>query len=310
MVAQPHATRVAQARFTKAEGRHLVKGLLFISPWIVGFLAWTVYPVFASLYYSFTQYNLIAPPRPIGLLNYQNLLLQDQTFRLVLTNTLYLVALGVPSGVLTAFLLATLLNNDFRFRPLARTVFFLPSIVPAVASAEVWRWVLNEQYGLINSVVRSLGQTAIPFLTSMELAKPTLIAIGCWGQGSAMLIFLAALQDVPRSLYDAALVDGANALKRFWHITLPMCSPSILFVTITALIGTFQYFTFGWLLTQGGPNQRTEFYSIYLYRNAFAYFKMGYAAALAWILFLIILFFTILFFKSSARWVYYGGEDA
>ncbi|MGQ9682060.1 MAG: carbohydrate ABC transporter permease [Anaerolineae bacterium] len=310
MAAQIGAIRSARTRFSRGEWRNLTKGLLFISPWILGFVAWTLYPVVSSLYYSFTQYNLIVPPRPIGLQNYQNLLLRDQTFRLVLGNTLYLVILGVPLGVLTAFMLATLLNNKFRFRSLARTVFFLPAIVPAVASAEVWRWVLNEQYGLVNSIVRSMGYQAIPFLSSMGLAKPTLIAIGCWGQGSAMLIFLAALQDVPRSLYDAALVDGANALKRFWHITIPMCSPAILFVTITGLIGAFQYFTLGWLLTQGGPNQRTEFYSIYLYRNAFAYFRMGYAAALAWILFLIILFFTILVFRSSARWVCYGGENA
>ena len=249
MAAQIGATRSARTRFSRGEWRNLTKGLLFISPWILGFVAWTLYPVVSSLYYSFTQYNLIAPPRPIGLQNYQNLLLRDQTFRLVLGNTLYLVILGVPLGVLTAFMLATLLNNKFRFRPLARTVFFLPAIVPAVASAEVWRWVLNEQYGLVNSIVRSMGYQAIPFLTSMGLAKPTLIAIGCWGQGSAMLIFLAALQDVPRSLYDAALVDGANALKRFWHITIPMCSPAILFVTITGLIGAFP----GLAPDPGGP---------------------------------------------------------
>jgi multiple sugar transport system permease protein len=208
----------------------------------------------------------------------------------------------------TAFLLATLLNNEMKWRPLFRTIFFLPAIVPAIASAEVWRWVYNPQFGLINATLRSLGMATIPWLSSPALAKPSLIIIHMWAQGTAMVIFLAALQDVPRSLYDAALVDGANRWQRFWHVTIPMCTPAILFVMLTSLIGMFQYFTLGWLLTQGAPNNSTEFYSMYLYRNAFVYFKMGYASALAWFLFLIIVVFTVIIFRTSARWVYYGGE--
>ena len=161
---------------------------------------------------------------------------------------------------------------------------------------------------MINSTLVSWGMRAIPFLSDPDLAKPSLIIISCWAQGGSIVIFLAALQDVPRSLYEAALVDGATAPRRFWHITIPMCTPTILFVLITDLIGTFQSFTLPWLLTEGGPNSATELYGLYLYRNAFRFFKMGYASALAWILFIVIVVFTFIVFRSSARWVYYGGQ--
>jgi len=295
-------------RISRQETRDFAKGILFASPWLVGFLIWTIYPIIASLYYSFTRYDAVRPPRFIGLMNYADMVFNDQVFRIVLGNTVYFVAIGVPAGLVTAFLVAALLNNDFKFRPFFRTVFFLPSIVPAIASAEVWRWVYNPRYGLINATLKSMGMASIPWLSSPFLAKPSLIIIHMWAQGTAVVIFLAALQDVPRSLYDAALVDGANGWQRFWHVTIPMCTPAILFVTLTGLIGMFQYFTLGWLLTQGAPNNTTEFYSMYLYRNAFRYFKMGYASALAWFLFLIIVVSTVAIFRSSARWVYYGGE--
>ena len=173
----------------------------------------------------------------------------------------------------------------------------------------VWLWIYNPRYGLINSFLASHGIRAIPWLSSPVLAKPSLIVIQCWAQGNAIVIFLAALQDVPRSLYDAALVDGANWWQRFWHVTVPMCTPAILFILLTGLIGTFQMFTLPWLLTQGGPNNATEVYGVYLYRNAFNFFRMGYASAMAWLLFIIIVIFTILVFRTSARWVYYGGEN-
>ena len=299
---------IRSGRTRRQEIRNLTAGLLFVSPWLIGFLLWTIYPVLASFYYGFTRYDVVRSPYFVGLTNYTDLVVKDTSFHIALGNTLYLVIIGVPAGVVVAFLLASILNNNIKFRPAFRAMFFLPSIVPAVASAEVWRWVYNPRYGLINSIVTSVGFRAIPWLSSPALAKPSLIIINCWAQGTAMLIFLAALQDVPRSLYDASLVDGANALQRFWHVTIPMCTPAILFVTLTSLIGTFQYFTLGWLLTEGGPKQATEFYSIYLYRNAFQYFKMGYASAMAWILFIVIVVFTVIVFRSSARWVYYGGE--
>jgi multiple sugar transport system permease protein len=286
----------------------LGQGLLFASPWVLGFLAFTAYPMVASLYYSLTSYDVLRPPRFIGLENFRFMLFSDSLFRIVLGNTVWFVVVGVPSGLVIAFLLANLLNTDMKARPVFRTIFYLPAILPAVASAEVWRWVYNPRYGLINSVLKSWGLATIPWLSSPALAKPSLVIIHCWAQGTAIVIFLAALQDVPRTLYDAAVVDGANGWNRFWHVTVPMCTPSILFVAITGLIGMFQYFTLGWLLTQGGPNNATEFYSMYLYRNAFRYFKMGYASALAWGLFVIVVSCTIALMRSSARWVYYGGE--
>jgi len=294
---------------THQERQNTIKGLLFASPWILGFLLFTIYPVLASLYYSFTLYDIIHPPKWIGLTNYRDLFFRDPMFKLVVGNTLYFVVFGVPAGLITAFLLANLLNNEIRFRSLFRTIFFIPSITPAVATAMVWLWVYNTQYGVINSFLASHGWRVIPWLSDPKLAKPSLIIIGAWAQGTAIVIFLAALQDVPRQLYEAALVDGANWWQRFWNITIPMCTPAILFVMITGLIGTFQFFTLPWLLTGGGPNNATEVYALYLYRNAFRFFKMGYASSLAWVLFVLIVIFTIVIFRTSARWVYYRGQE-
>jgi len=299
---------ITRRRWTAKKWRSLGKGLLFVSPWILGYLAFTVYPILASAYYSFTRYDVIREARFVGLENYIRIFTKDDMFQKALGNTVYMVVLGVPAALTIAFLLASLLNNEMKARPFFRLIFFLPSLVPTVVSAEVWRWVYNTNWGVINSVLKGLGQPVIPFLSSEVLAKPSLILINCWAAGGAMIIFLAALQDVPRTLYDAAKVDGANALQRLRHVTFPMCTPAILFVLLTGMIGAFQQFGLVWLMTQGGPNQATEFYAVNLYRNAFVYFKMGYASGLAWILFIIIIVFTILIMRTSARWVYYGGE--
>jgi multiple sugar transport system permease protein len=297
-----------RGKWNARKWRSLAKGLLFISPWIIGYLGFTIYPILSSAYYSLTRYDVIREPRFVGLENYIRIFTEDDMFRKALGNTIYMVVLGVPAALITAFLLASLLNNDMKARRLFRLIFFLPSLVPAVVTAEVWRWVYNTNWGVINSALKAMGQPVIPFLSSESLAKPSLILISCWAAGGSMIIFLAALQDVPRSLYDAAKVDGANALQRFWHVTIPMCTPAILFVLLTGMIGAFQQFGLVWLMTQGGPNQATEFYAVNLYRNAFVFFKMGYASALAWILFIIIVIFTVLIMRTSARWVYYGGE--
>jgi multiple sugar transport system permease protein len=172
----------------------------------------------------------------------------------------------------------------------------------------VWLLLLNIQYGAINGLLQSLGLEAVPFLSNPTISKPTLIMIAAWASGSTVVVFLASLQDVPRSLYEAATVDGANAFQRFLHVTIPMCSPVILFNLIIGFIGAFQEFTLPWLLTNGGPAASTELYSLHLYRNAFQNLRMGYASALAWILFVVIVIFTVLLFRTSGRWVYYGGE--
>jgi multiple sugar transport system permease protein len=290
-----------------AGARNQILGLLFVSPWLVGLGAFTVYPISASLYYSFTVYNVIQPPRFVGLQNYVNMVTQDPTFPIIIFNTVYFVAFGLPSAMVVAFLLAALLNNPMVARPAFRTIFFLPSIVPVVAVAMVWLWLYNPNYGLANATLASLGLQVIPWLSSPSLAKLSLIVIGVWQQGTTVVIFLAALQDVPRELYDAAKVDGANGFRRFVSVTVPLCTPSILFVLITGLIGWFQYFTLPYIMTQGGPMQSTNVYSYYLFQNAFSFFKMGYASALSWVLFLIIVVFTFIAFRSSARWAYYAG---
>ncbi|MCE7982455.1 MAG: sugar ABC transporter permease [Caldilinea sp. CFX5] len=294
---------------TKNDRRELLLGLLFASPWIIGFLAFTLYPIASSFYYSFTRYDLLRPPVFLGLDNYIHILTDDEDFRVVAYNTLWWVVFSAPLGVLSAFLMALMLNTNIIARSFFRAVFFFPSIVPVVVTAFVWQFLLNVQYGAINSTLQHFGFPIIPFLSSPDLVKPSLVVIHMWAQGAAMVIFLATLQDVPRSLYEAALMDGANALRRLWHITIPMVSPVILFNAVLSFIGGFQYFTLPWLLTGGGPNQATEFYSLFLYRNAFVYLRMGKANALAWLLFVVIIIFTGLLFRASGRYIYYAGAS-
>jgi len=293
---------------TRRERRGLALGLLFVSPWIMGLLLFTIYPLFSSLYYSLTRYDLIREPVFIGFTNYIRMFFDDPHFWKVMYNTVYYVGFSVPLGVGTAFLTAVLLNTKLVGRSVFRAIIYIPSIVPAVCSAVVWQFLLNIQYGAINSLLQTFGLPAVPFLSSPVLAKPSIVLVSGWAQGAAVVIFLASLQDVPRSLYEAATVDGANSLQRFWNVTIPMVTPIILFNLIMGFIGAFQEFTIPWLLTQGGPMNSTEFYTVHLYRNAFIYLRMGKASAMAWILFIIIVTFTIILFKTSARWVYYGGE--
>ncbi len=289
--------------------RNLLWGLLFISPWMIGFLLWTTYPLASSLYYSFTRYDLLRPAVWIGFDNYIELFTDDSQFYTVIANTLYYVLLSAPLGVISAFLMASLLNLPIFGRPFFRAIFFFPAIVPTIVVAVVWQFLLNIQFGAINSVLQGLNLPVVPFLSSPDFAKPSLIMIYMWAQGNAIVIFLATLQDVPRSLYEAATVDGANAFQKFWNVTIPMCTPVILFNLIMGFIDGFQNFTLPWLLTGGGPSNSTELYSLYLYRNAFEFLRMGKASALAWLLFIVIVVFTGILFRTSARWVYYGGES-
>lgn len=301
--------RVHFRRLSKSEGKGLFWGIFFVSPWLFGFLFFTLYPLLASGYYSLTRYDLIRDPVFLGLKNYINLFTTDPHFWNVMYNTLFYVGFSVPLGIGTAFLIAILLNSKIIGRSFFRGIIYIPSIVPAVCSAMVWLFLLNIQYGAINAVLTSIGLEAIPFLSNPTLAKPSLVVVSMWTQGAAVVIFLAALQDVPRSLYEAATVDGANAFQKFLNVTIPMTTPVILFNLIMGFIGAFQEFTVPWLLTQGGPMNSTEFFAIHLYRNAFIYLRMGKASALAWIMFAIIVVFTLILFRTSARWVYYGGEE-
>jgi multiple sugar transport system permease protein len=291
------------------ERRNFFLGMLFISPWLLGFFLWTVFPLLSSLYYSFTFYDLLREPRWIGLANYIEIFTRDPETRNVANNTLFYVFLGVPTSLTTAFIMANLLNQNIAGRSVFRAIFFLPAIIPAVVTAMVWGFLLNPQYGAINGTLTAMGFPVIPFLTRPDLAKPSLILINMWGQGTTIVIFLATLQGVPRSLYEAAIVDGANAWQKFWNITIPICTPVILYCLIIGLIYAFQDFTLPFLLTNGGPNKATEFFSLHLYRNAFMFLRMGKASAMAWILFVTIVSLTILLFRSSGRWVHYTSNE-
>lgn len=293
---------------SREERRSLFTGLAFISPWLLGFAVFTVFPLVSSLYFSLTRYDLIRDPVFIGLDNFVFMFTKDARFWTVIGNTVFYVFLSVPLSISVAFLIANLLNSKIVGRSFFRGIIYIPSIVPAICTAMVWLLLLNIQYGAINSLLQALKLPAIPFLSNPSLSKPTLILIAAWACGGTVVVFLASLQDVPRSLYEAATVDGANAWQRFLNVTIPLCSPVILFNLTMGFIGAFQEFTLPWLLTGGGPAASTELYSLHLYRNAFQNLRMGYASSLAWVQFIVIIIFTIVLFRASGRWVYYGGE--
>lgn len=303
---------------TKIEKRQLRNGLLFASPWFIGFIVFTFYPIIMSLYYSFCRFDAITQPHWAGLENYETLLFHDPIFWKSLWNTIYMVIFGLPIGLAFSLFLATLLNQKIRGLAFYRTIFYLPSITPVIASSILWLWLLNPQIGLINFLLRPILNglnlilpitlTMPGWLTDPHWAKPALIIMGLWGVGNTVVIFLASLQNVPEELYEASVIDGAGKWRKFWHITLPMISPVIFFNLIIGIIGYFQYFTQVWVLTRGGPQDATLLYALYLFNNAFLFFKMGYASAMAWILFIITLICTLIVFWTSSRWVYYSGE--
>jgi len=284
------------------------QGLLFISPWLVGFLVFTLYPFISSIYYSLTSYDVISPPEFIGLENYASMM-TDPLVRKALYNTFYYAVFFIPLSTFWGICVALMLNLKVRGMTVYRTLFYIPSIVPVVASSMVWLWLLNPQYGVVNGLIYLIFKIPGPgWITDPKLAKPSLILMGLWGIGQTALIYLASLQDVPQSLYEAAELDGANALQKVTNVTIPMISPVILFNVIIGLIGTFQYFTQAYIMTGGGPADSTLFYALYLYNSAFRFFKMGYASAMAWLMFLVIFLLTVLTFRLSSRWVYYGGD--
>jgi len=296
---------------TSSTRRTVRLGLLFCAPAILGLLCLTLYPVLASFYWSFCDYRVLLPPKFIGGGNYAHLI-YDDIFWTSLWNTVYFAVFSIPLGIVAAFVLALLLNQKVRGQALYRTCFYVPSVVPLVASSVLWIWLFNPQAGPINDLLRHLGIANPPgWFSDPAWSKPAIILWSVWGVGGAMIIFLAGLQDVPQELYEAAEVDGARAWQRVIHVTLPFLSPHILFVVIMGLIGSFQFFTPAYVMTSGhgGPVDSTLFYSFYLFLAGFADFKMGYACAMAWILLLIVLGATLLVFKSSARHLYYAGGE-
>jgi multiple sugar transport system permease protein len=284
---------------------------LLISPWVIGFLVFQMGPMLASLGFSFAKYDVIRPAAWIGLDNYQEMLFDDPLFWQSLKVTGTYAFLAVPLGIVVSLFLAVLLNQRIPALSIFRTVFYLPSVISGVAVSLLWLWMLNPTFGLINYLLRVLfGIQGPKWLLSGPWVIPSFVLMSLWSVGGSLVIYLAALQSVPTELYEAASLDGATAWRRFWHVTLPMISPVILFTFITGIIGSLQTFTQAYVMSdrgRGGPHYASLFYGLYLFQNAFRYFRMGYASALAWVLFLIILLLTGLTFKISSERVFYAG---
>jgi multiple sugar transport system permease protein len=283
-------------------------GYLFISPWLIGFLVFTLFPFVASLVISLTNWEIVGDWEFVGTANYQKMLSgNDRLFLESLKVTFTYSLTRVPLIQIFALALACLLNQPIKGRAVFRTIFYLPAVTAGVATAYLWAYLFSNNGGIINTALGLVGIEGPNWLYSTEWSLPTLIILSCWNVGTSMLIYLAALQAVPESLHEAAMIDGAGVLKRFWHVTVPMITPAIFFNMVLGIIGSFQGFTDAFIITQGGPGYSTLLYTLYLYRTAFSDLHMGYAAALAWILFLILLAFTAVQMVLSKRWVYYEG---
>lgn len=303
-------TAPRRARAYSRRRREAIEGYLYLSPWILGFLFFVGGPMVASLLLSLTEYRITSPPMFIGLDNYRTAFTEDRLFWPSLGRTFYFAVISVPVGITGSLLLATLLNQGLRGTTLFRTILFLPSLTPVVASALLWTMLLQPETGVINYALGMLGIPGPRWFGSVQWAIPGLILMTTWGSigGNRMMIFLAGLQGVPDSLYDAASIDGANSWQRFQHVTLPMISPTVFFNLVLGIIGALRVFAAAMIATQGGPAYATWFFALHIYTQAFQYFEMGYASALAWSFLVVMLGFTYIQFRSSSRWVYYEGE--
>lgn len=288
--------------------RQNLVGYLFISPWLIGFFVFTAWPFFQSIYLSFTRYNIVTPPKWVGLSNYEMLLTQDDLFWKSAIVTIKYACFAVPLSIIAGVLLALLLNINVKGITVFRTIFYLPSIVPTVASSVLFIWLLNPTIGIVNRLLALVGVEGPAWLRTSPWAFYSLIFMALWGVGGSMVIYLAGLKDIPTHLYEAATLDGASAYQKMRSITLPMMTPVIFFNLVMGIIGSFQYFTQAFVMTpNGGPEDSTYFYSLYLYNRAWKYLDMGYASAMAWMLFLVIIVLTAIVFRSQRRWVHYGG---
>ncbi|MHB1416824.1 MAG: carbohydrate ABC transporter permease [Chloroflexota bacterium] len=291
-------------RFSRTT-REALWGYAFISPWIIGLLAFSAGPILAALYYSFTDYPAMGSPTWTGLANYQKIFTDDPLFWKSLYNTAFYVLFSVPLHQLAAFFLALMLVRGLRGTNFFRTAFYLPVMIPFVAMAVVWKAVFHPTVGLLNQLLLAVGLPTVNWLASDVAVKPVLVVLTLWLVGVPMIVYLAGLQNIPEQLNEAAAIDGANGFRRLIHVTVPMLTPTILFNVILDIISSFQVFAHALIITDGGPVNASLFYVLYLYRQAFEYFKMGYASALAVILFVIILFFTLITLRSSSAWVHY-----
>jgi multiple sugar transport system permease protein len=305
------AAQPARRRSSPLTRRKAIEGYLYISPFLLGFLIFTAYPLVASFYLSFTSYNIISDPTWIGLENYRKAFFQDAQFWASLNRTGRYALLVVPLGIICSLLAAILLNQGFKGTSIFRTIFFLPSITPVIASVLIWLWLLQPSIGVVNYLLSLIGLPGPPWVQSTTWAVPSLVILSLWNTagGSRMIVFLAGLQGVPQELYEAAHIDGANRWQRFLNVTVPMISPTIFFNLVISVIGALSVFSVAYIGTQGGPNYATYFYVYHLYISAFQFNLMGFASAMAWIFLVIVLALTWLQFWGQKRWVFYAGDE-
>jgi multiple sugar transport system permease protein len=296
--------KVAQPTRFSFRKRQIVAGYLFISPVILGYLIWVAGPMLMAIWLSLTEWDMLRPAEFVGLSNYRQML-QEDLFWKSLGVTFYFTFVSVPLSLAVSFAVALLVNVNIRGIPFFRLLFYLPSIVPLVVNAVLWLWIFNSELGLLNAALNWLGLPKVLWFQDSNWAMPALIIMSMWGIGGAMMIFLAGLQGIPQHLYEAAEIDGANYWGRFRHVTIPMMSPVIFFNLVIGLIGAFQTFVPGYLMTQGGPQNSTLFFGLYIFRSAFRDFKMGYASALSLVLFAIVLLLSVFVFRYLGRLVYY-----
>src|SRR4051812_24702831 len=295
-------------RLTLSQRRNVV-GYLFISPFILGFLFWFLVPAAVALYLVFQRWNMMTPPEFVGLQNVEHLF-SDPLLGQSLRATFIYSLLSVPIGLVISFCLALLLNTRVRGIGIFRTIYYLPTIVPAVANAVLWTWILNTEFGLMNVIFRGLGFGKVRWLQDSSLAVTSLMIITLWSVGGSMIIFLAGLQGIPDIFYEAAEIDGAGRMDKLFNITLPLMGPIIFFNFILGLIGSFQVFTSAFLITNGGPNNSTLFLVLYIYRTGFQSFDMGYAATLSWLLFFMLMILSLFVFRFFGRRVFYENPTA
>ena len=297
--------RLFQMTFRRREA---LVGYLFLGPWILGFLIFLIGPMIASLYLSLTNYKMLQPPDWVGLANYERMF-TDRFIYISLKVTLTYTVISVPLRIILAMLIAVLLNQKIVASGVFRTIFYLPSVISGVAVAMVFAWIFNHRFGILNYFLSLVGIKGPNWLGHPDYALWAFVIMSLWGIGTDVVIYLAALQGVPVALYEAAKIDGAGAGQRFFNIPLPLITPVILFTLVIGVIGSFQTFTQSYIMTGGGPANATLFFLLYLYRNAFNWFEMGYASALAWFLFIIILVCTLALWRTSGRWVFYEGGE-
>ncbi len=282
------------------------EGFLFILPWLVGYIVFTAGPILVMFVLSFFQYDLSTAS--FVLLENYKALTNDPLFWQSLRVTLTYSAIIIPLGLVLGLGIALLMNQNIAFRNIFRTIYYLPAIMSGVAVALLWKWVFNPEFGLINYLLSFVGIQGPKWLASPQWALPSLVIVGLWGIGRTMLIYLAGLQNIPTDLYEAAIIDGANPIRRFFSVTLPMLSPVILFNVIIEMIVSFQVFTVAYVMTQGGPNFATLFYALYLYRQVLIYSQFGYGSAMGVVLFFIVLLLTMFIFRFSRKYIYYAGQ--